>query len=96
MSFGVAIENSTIKHMVIVELRLNYINPNNVRREELEEKAIGSIAALGSSIPVHDNFIFIFQSNLVEQARNRLYRMNPRIPSNYIVMDPNTLKHTFF
>jgi len=96
ITFGITNSDSTSKMMVLVELRLNYTNPNNVRREKLEEKVSGSLSALTNAIPIYPNFIFVFRTDKKEEARNRLFRMLPRIPNHYIVMDLPELKAAFF
>lgn len=95
-TFGIANKEATSRMMVLVELRLNYVNPNNLKREKLEDKVAGSLLALTSIIPIYPNFIFIFSSDKKEEARNRLFKMYPRIPSSYIVMDLQDLKTSFF
>ncbi|MCQ4142241.1 hypothetical protein [Chryseobacterium sp. EO14] len=91
-----AISDSLRLEMLLVELRFNYINLANLNRKKLLDKVAGSTSILGSSIKINNDYIFIFKSNLIEQAKNRLLRMNPVIPSNYIVMDLQTLFDTYF
>jgi hypothetical protein len=95
-TFGIANEDKSIQLMVLVEARLNYLNPNNVKREHLEEKVRGSSSALTSVIPIYANYIFLFRVDKKEEARSRFFRMNPRIPNEYFVMDIEELKSTFF
>jgi hypothetical protein len=82
--------------MLLVEFRFNYSNLKNLNRNKLISKVSGSILLLGNSIPINSNYIFIFHKNLVAQATSRFFRMNPRIPTNYIVMDLDYLKATYF
>ncbi len=96
ISFAVDNLNLSGKEMVLVELRYNYVNMQNLSRTILEEKVIGSLNVIGTSVPIYTDYIFIFQSNLIQQARSRFFRMNPRINSNYVVMDINDLKVLFF
>lgn len=91
-----AISDSTSLEMLLVELRFNYINLANLNRIELLEKVTGSLLILGTSVNIHRDYVFIFQPHLVQQAINRLQRMNPRIPNNYIAMDLNQLKQIYF
>lgn len=82
--------------IVLVELKLNVKNPNNLQRENLQEKVNHSISITSSDIPLYHNFIFIFQQKIKEQARSRLFRMNPQVPITYIVMDLNEFLTQFF
>lgn len=91
-----AISNVSSIEMLLVELRFNYRNLSNLDRNELLGKVSGSINLLGNSVVINDNFIFIFQPDLLQQAINRLQRMNPRIPNNYIAMDLNQLMSVYF
>ncbi|NHM08354.1 hypothetical protein G4D82_14085 [Flavobacterium sp. CYK-4] len=89
------ISNTTTAEMLLVELRFNYRNLSNLDRNELLGKVVGSVLLCSPSV-INNNYIFIFQSNLVQQARSRLQRMNPRIPNNYIAMDLAELIATYF
>jgi len=95
-SFGIANNGRSIQLMVLVELKLNHQNPNNVNRAHLEEKVAGSVSALTNIIPIYANYIFIFRTDRKEEAKSRFFRMNPRIPNEYFVMDLAELKSTFF
>jgi len=91
-----AISDSSNLEMLLVELRFNYRNLSNLNRKKLIDKVNGSISILGNSVKINDTYIFIFQSNLVQQAQSRLQRMVPIIPSNYIAMDLNELISKYF
>lgn len=91
-----AISDSSAIEMLLVELRFNYVNLANLNRIELLEKVSGSELILGTTVNIHQDYIFIFQPHLVQQAINRLQRMNPRIPNNYIAMDLNELFLRYF
>jgi hypothetical protein len=96
MAFGISDVNSNQSEMVLVELRLNYINPNNLNRKELVEKMNGTTGVLQTSVPIHNQIIFVFESIVKAEARNRLARMDPKVPSSFVVMDLNDLKSTYF
>lgn len=96
MAFGITNDKASIKQMVMVELRFNYVNMKNLTRPELIKKVAGSLLALGTHIPVYKDYIFVFQKNLKAQAKNRFFRMDPKIGSNFIVMDIYDLKTIFF
>lgn len=91
-----AISDANSLEMLLVELRFNYTNLANLNRIVLLEKVAGSTLILGNSVKINEDYIFIFQPNLVQQATNRLQRMNPRIPNNYIAMDLNQLILIYF
>ena len=96
LAFGIT-DGSKLNEMVMVELRLNYQNNlRNLDKSKLDGKVNGSLAILSNNPPIFKQFIFIFQTSLKEQAKNRLFRMYPRINSNYIVMDAFDLKSAFF
>jgi hypothetical protein len=88
-------EESKIQ-MLLVEFRFNYSNLRNLNRIKLLNKVSGSIALLGNSIEIFEEYIFIFKPNLKAQAQRRLFMMNPRIPTNYIALDLNDLKLMYF
>lgn len=81
--------------MLLVELRFNYINMRNLTRIKLLDKVKGSTIALGNSVKINEYNIFIFKSDLKEQAKSRLFRMLPKIPNNYVVMDIFDLKASY-
>ena len=97
-SIFVISDDSLNREIVLVELRLNYTNMAHLKREELEEKVKETIKTLKSfeNINIHSEYFFVFQPNRTEEARNRLSRMNPRIPATYISIDINSLKQRFF
>lgn len=91
-----AISNAATIQMLLVELRFNYKNLANLNRIVLLEKVNGSFLALDNSVDINSNYIFIFQPHLVQQAINRLQRMNPKIPNNYTAMDLDQLIANYF
>ena len=96
ITFGISNVDLSIKMMVMVELRLNFENPYNLNRQSLEDKVKFSLIVLTNFVPIYPKFIFVFQAKIKEEAKNRFYRMNPKIPSDYVVMDLNDLKAAFF
>ena len=97
-SIFVISDNSLNREIVLVELRLNYVNMANLEKKELEEKVEETIKTLKKieNINIHSEYFFVFQPNKTEEARNRLSRMNPRIPATYISIDIDSLKQRFF
>jgi hypothetical protein len=94
-TFAIEDEITGNVEMLLVELRFNYVNMQNLTRRKLLDKVSGSRIALGSSVKINDDNIFIFKSELKEQAKSRLFRMLPKIPNNYLVMDMLDLKATY-
>jgi hypothetical protein len=84
------------KEILFVEFRFNYTNLKNLDRKELEGKVSGSINSLNPITNIHNQYFFIFNSNLKNQAISRLKRMLPRIDNNYIATDITELKSNFF
>jgi hypothetical protein len=95
-TFAIEIEETDSYEMLMVELRYNYLNLQNLTRTKLLDKVSGSTLALGNSVIISNIFIFIFTTALKEQARSRLFRMIPRVPNNYVVMDIYELKAQYF
>lgn len=91
-----AISDDENLEMLLIELRFNYKNLSNLNRQKLIDKVSGSLSILGNTVKISNTYIFIFQSNLVEQATNRMRRMNPIIPNNYVAMDLNKLIAQYF
>lgn len=96
LAFGIRNIESTKIKMLMVELRLNYNNPNNLNRQEIEEKVAGTRENLSHYPPIYNQYIFVFKTEQLQEAINRLFRMIPRIQSNYVVMDIYQLKDKFF
>ncbi len=96
MAFGLSNDNATVAKMLLVELRLNYRNPNNLDRAELEGKVAGSSRLLSNIPPISRKDIFVFKTGQIQEAINRLRRMNPRIDSNYFAYDIESLKDEYF
>lgn len=91
-----AISDLDQTEMLLVELRLNYKNLYNLNRNKLIAKVEGSISLLGNSVPINENYIFIFQPNKKQEAINRIARMIPSLNSNYQVLDLNDLIRIYF
>ena len=96
MDSAFVIADEKNKEILLVELRLNYKNLYNLNRKKLIDKVAGSCVLLGNSVKVHSDFIFIFQSNKVQEAKNRISRMIPSLNNNYKVMDLNSLLFRYF
>ncbi|ATR79058.1 hypothetical protein [Moraxella osloensis] len=97
MDLSFFVSDKTSLEIQLVELRFNYKNLSNLNRKVLDEKIIGSKNLLCNiNFSFSNKFIFIFKKNLIQQARNRLNRMKPIVPSSYVIMDMIELKKEFF
>jgi hypothetical protein len=96
MAIGLMDSVTKTSTMLLVEIRLNYTNPNNLVRSKLDAKVSGSKYILSNMPPIAPEIIFIFATNYVQQAINRLFRMVPMVNSPFKVMDVNQLKATYF
>ena len=93
ISFGIKYGNQ--KRILLCEYRLNYKNVNNLKKSELDLKISNSKSLVGQDPLVHNYYLFIFNSNLKNQAYHvlrRLYANNNTIE----VMDLIDLKNHFF
>lgn len=96
MDITFAISDNNDSEMVLVDFKLNVRSPNTLKKDGLERKVSDSIVFLGNSIPIHNQYIFVFQPKKVQEARNRLQRMIPKIPNNYVAMDLQDLIKRYF
>ena len=71
MTFGIANDDRSIQLMVLVGYKLNLLNPNNVIIDFIEQKVSEAIAVLTTSIHIYANYIFLFRSDLKEEAKHR-------------------------
>lgn len=92
--FGVKTPNDK-KKIVLVELRLNYTNWKNLRKNELDEKISHSKVILGQSPIILNHFYFIFSSQIKNQAHNYLRRLYLN-KSTVSGIDLNDLKKIYF
>lgn len=97
MDITFAISEDDKAEMVLVDFKLNVVNPNNLTTAELVGKVNDSITFLGDSISIHNQYIFVFQPNIKHIAERKLYRrMLGKIPNNYIAMDLQDLINKYF
>ncbi len=95
-TFAIHDIDTGVSEMLLVELRYNYTNMQNLTRKKLIEKDYFSRITLTSSTVINSKSIFIFHKDLKEQAKSRLFRMLPRVPSEFEVMDIYDLKSAYF
>jgi hypothetical protein len=96
MTIGIKGHDAAAREMLLVDFKFNVINPNKLKEIDLKGKVDGSTLLLGTSIPVHGYFVFVFQPGIVEQARNRLSRRFCTLPATYIAMSIEDLKNKYF
>lgn len=81
----------------LVELRLNFREIQNLKREKLKNKLLGSTYIFSKyQMPINDHYIYVFKENMVQQARNRMGRMLPEVFWKYEVTDLKCLKRDYF
>lgn len=81
--------------VVLVELRYNYINMQKLKRVVLIEKVDHSKELLIGN-DIFPKVFFVFETDLKQQAKNRLNRMVPKVPSDFEVIDNEELNSLFF
>lgn len=97
MDMSFALTNGSIINMMLVELKLNVVQPAQLSREKLDKKAYSSAQILSQgSIPIFPTHIFIFKDEKVKECRSRLNRMMPQVAYKYDVMSIGTLKALHF
>ena len=95
-AFVIVSNDKSIKEILLVEFRFNYRSLTHLKREDLLNKVSGSTNALKNTFDIHQRFIFVFSSDLKEQAVRWLFRKHPRVPNNYIATDIAGLKSLLF
>ena len=68
--FGIKLEHQ--RKVVLCEFRLNYKNVNNLSKSELDGKLSNSINLIGHNPMINNSYLFVFNSNLKNQAYRRL------------------------
>jgi hypothetical protein len=96
MAFGISNFDSSIIEILMVELKFNLNDFYFLKKNDLEGKVLGSMLVLQNNPSIHSLFIFIFTSNNLQEAKNRLARMDPKINNNYVPMDIQQLKAKYF
>ena len=70
---GIKITNAT--KMLLVECRLNYINANNLKSDEISGKISGSEFIMGYTPPIHSTVYFLFTDKVKRLASRKLREM---------------------
>ncbi len=81
---------------VIVELKFNMRDFYCLKKEQLEQKVQGSAAILSDVPPLYNRFYFVVQTNYIQEATSRLFRMIPEIDKRFVAIDLPSLKHLYF
>ena len=98
MDFAIGLSNSLTndKEILLVELKLNLQNPRNIKKEELEAKVLGSSNILSNELPNHNQYLFIFKDNFIEQARYSFRCIKPNFNSNFIPLNITQFHSKYF
>ena len=94
MDFAFVSNNDEV---ILVELRCNYINLKNLKRNDLLEKRKYSEDILikhGYSL-FYNKIYCVFSDSFKQQAIRRLRNMNPTIPSEFVAISVTDLKSFF-
>ena len=95
MAFGLTHGDSSTNEMLMVELKFNYVNNlKNLKMDSLKGKIRDSKNLLTELVPISNEYIFIFKTNHIEEAKNKFFRAG--FARNFIVMDISKLKEIYF
>jgi hypothetical protein len=89
MDMIIGVSDNIQREMLLADFKFRLGNAKTLNKEAMEAKVAGTMCALGDTTPIFENYYFIVDSSFVEQAKNRLARMNPRIPNKYIATEIN-------
>lgn len=83
---------------VFIEFRFNYKSMKNLRAKALRDKKKFSCKHLRQSgiNEIHDNYFYVFDPNLKEQARRYFRSLYPSMPNNFKPITIRDLKDRFF
>ena len=105
--FFVVIDTNDKRKCILVELKLNVENPynyfnKNKNREDLKKKIVDSIALLGETTDIHQEYYFVFKvynlkgSPVLDIAKRILFNISQQNQQNYIALSLDDLKQHFF
>jgi len=95
MDMSFAITNGKSTNMVLVEMRLNYKNPENISKREIDAKIKHSKNILTHSAVIHGCYYFVFPSKVKERAISVIRRAFSN-KANYVALDLAGLNEVFF
>ena len=61
--------------LLLVELRMDYVNAKNLSKSKLEQKVAHTKGLLSSELPIEKNCFFVFTDNVAPQARSFMTRL---------------------
>ena len=82
--------------VLLCELKLNVKNVKNFSREDIDNKIKYSINIIGHEPKIIKPYLFIFQSNIRNEATNRLRRLFTNKPNFIQVNDLSQFKENYF
>lgn len=91
--FGIKLNHQ--KKVILCEFRLNYKNVNNLSKSELDAKLSNSINIVGQTPMIDKTYLFVFNSNIKNQAYRRLRALYSNKKSMKAI-DLNELKSLYF
>ena len=96
MDSAFCVSNAQIKKIVLVEYKFNKEDFKSLRLADMEGKVAGSVEILANHMPIYYHYYFVVQNDLLHEAINRFYRMNPNPGREYIAISIELLKELFF
>ncbi|WP_454956411.1 hypothetical protein [Capnocytophaga gingivalis] len=89
------------KKVILVELKLGIesVNThfgNSKKRKKFLKKFTDSITLLGGEPPIHNKYYVVFNPDVLQEAKRRLYQIGKEFGQDYIVLSIEELKQTFF
>ncbi len=83
---------------VLVELKMGVRNVNNLRRNDFEDKVRNSIDILGNEPQILQDYFFVFNDRVRNQAEHSLYRIfnKPPMQLPYKIVSLKELIKSFF
>jgi len=96
MDSAFCVSNDDSKKIVLVEYKFNKADFKSLRLVDMEGKVAGSTEILSNHMPIHYHYYFVVQNDLIQEAVNRFYRMNPNPGRRYLAVSIDWIKETFF
>lgn len=99
MDMGFMVSNSDKTVFVLVEIRFNFSQFKNIKKDDLDDKVFYSTICVNNTlnnINIYPNKYFLFAKNKVQQGRRRLQNMNPRCSQDYQAIGVDNLYQLFF
>lgn len=84
------------RKVVLVEYKFNNTSFYSIRKKDLEGKVLGSSNNFPPESSIYHNYYFIVHKEFYQEAYSRLFRMIPKLKSEYLITDIESLKKDFF